>query len=407
MEILHLSDLHVTEADQTYQTCWGHAASALVDRKFDFIIVSGDLTQRAAAAEYTQLEQFVVQSLLPRLKVKDRARVVLVPGNHDVQWLDGKDDIVEPFRLASISTPSDVDSLKTSLETLKWTPNESDLRLSVGAYGHMEILKLKPVGEYVARFKNVHESLGRFYGSVLRDGNDHRPFDLLDPTGSGDWSAHIFREEGVAFFGFSSCSRNDKYWHGAHIKQTTIDEARRYAETRANNLLRVAVWHHGLSSDLGRPDHLTLKDIAGLSDAGFQVGFHGHIHDATFDVMKLLNEQLALVSTGSLGAGKKEREDTVGRQFTVASLFPTRLSVEVFESNKDGQYRINSERYRRVSIPARPVSKDATRNPRSTVAEHHSRTWTITPDGHAFQGNCVALPTEKPGVMALAFGRSR
>jgi len=61
MYILHLSDLHVTEPGQTLDDVWMHPAQALStihSTPFDYIVVSGDLTQRATVAEYDELGAF-------------------------------------------------------------------------------------------------------------------------------------------------------------------------------------------------------------------------------------------------------------------------------------------------------------------------------------------------------------
>ena len=50
----------------------------------DLIIVSGDLTQRADGKEFTLALRFL-EGLLP-LVDNDRRRVLIVPGNHDLNW---------------------------------------------------------------------------------------------------------------------------------------------------------------------------------------------------------------------------------------------------------------------------------------------------------------------------------
>lgn len=86
MLILHVSDLHITAHGETLETVWNGPKPVLPDGRFDFVIVSGDLSQRASEAEYRDLVDFARDHLVRLLKVKQRERVIFVPGNHDVNW---------------------------------------------------------------------------------------------------------------------------------------------------------------------------------------------------------------------------------------------------------------------------------------------------------------------------------
>ncbi|MEP6565079.1 MAG: metallophosphoesterase [Mesorhizobium sp.] len=70
--IVHLSDLHFGTADSQIVEAVGAEVRAI---KPDLLVVSGDLTQRARKAEFSQARAFL-DSL--------RAPKIVVPGNHDV-----------------------------------------------------------------------------------------------------------------------------------------------------------------------------------------------------------------------------------------------------------------------------------------------------------------------------------
>src|SRR5690242_2364855 len=128
MYILHLSDLHVTEPGQSLDDVWMHPAQALTTlhpNPFDFVVVSGDLTQRASPAEYDELLAFAETRLIPLVQNKDRARIVFVPGNHDVDWAA---DIGEPVRLTGLRTAHDFDLIEQEMQRLKRSPDLSELR---------------------------------------------------------------------------------------------------------------------------------------------------------------------------------------------------------------------------------------------------------------------------------------
>lgn len=97
MDVLHLFDLHLS-SDSTFtnlQELWSGPAGALGrDRRFDFIVISGDLTHAAGEDEYGALTHFLQEDLVEkRLKLPERRRIILVPGNHDVLW---NADVLEP-----------------------------------------------------------------------------------------------------------------------------------------------------------------------------------------------------------------------------------------------------------------------------------------------------------------------
>jgi len=58
VKILHLSDLHVTHDGRELNQLWGRAGLVMAGQRFDFVVISGDLTQRAAATEYAKLKRF-------------------------------------------------------------------------------------------------------------------------------------------------------------------------------------------------------------------------------------------------------------------------------------------------------------------------------------------------------------
>jgi len=377
MYILHLSDLHVTEPGQTLDDVWMHPAQALSSlhpAPFDFIVVSGDLTQRGTVAEYDELKAFADARLLPIVASNDRARVVFVPGNHDVDW---SAEIGEPVRLTSLRSAHDFDLIEQEMQRLKRSPDLSELRIDVGRYGHLDLVKLRPGAEYNRRFSNLQRFLDSFYGDSL-DGRG-RVFDLLDPNEREHWSAHVFPSEKVAFFGFNSCHRNDRYWTGAAISTRAVSAARDFANGLDRDTLRVAVWHHGFTSERGRPDYLTLQDVGTLYAAGFRIGFHGHTHQESSKLVELFKSRFVIISTGSLGAAAHERPGAVGNQFSVVRLSPSTVSVEVYERDGEaGEYALEPKR-KYFEVNWEPVAQAE----RFVKAREHSRIWTVGDDGIA------------------------
>lgn len=375
MYILHLSDLHVTEPGQSLDDVWMHPAQALSSlhpTPFDFVVVSGDLTQRASVAEYDELGAFAEKRLLELVADHDRTRVVFVPGNHDVDW---SADIGEPVRLASLRSSQEFEQLEEHMQRLKRSPDLSDLRIDVGRFGHLDLIKLRSGADYNRRFANMQRFLDRFYADSLKPLG--RPFGLTDANEREHWSAHVFPKEKVAFFGFSSCHRNDRYWPGAGVSTRAVSAARDFANGLDRDTLRVAVWHHGFTSERGRPDYLTLQDVGTLYAAGFRIGFHGHTHQESSKLVELFKNRFVIISTGSLGAATHERPGAVGNQFSIVRLSPSTVSVEVYERGGEaGEYTLEPKR-KYFEVNWEPVAKDE----RFVKAREHSRIWNVGDDG--------------------------
>ncbi|HET9626957.1 MAG TPA: metallophosphoesterase [Kofleriaceae bacterium] len=377
MKILHLSDLHVTHDGKELNQLWGRARHAMAGQRFDFVVISGDLTQRAAAAEYGKLKRFLEQEIEP-LVLGDRAtaktRIVIVPGNHDVDW---SADVFDTLALADARP----DHAQQWFADGQWRPDTQPYRLKTGALGHTSAFAIR--GErYHERFAAVQAFLTDYYAGQLQA--PHRPFALVDPraTGSGDWQAHVFPDAHVALIGFNSCFRNDRYWHGGQIHEDAITEARDHIDAidRSRSFLRIGVWHHGLESHRARPDRLTFENLTALVTSGIKVGFHGHVHKSHAQLHRFITDDFALVSTGTLGAAADDRPDAVANQFSIVDLHRNRLRVDVYESEGLGMYSARDDRRRFMYFDLDVEHPLDASKPLRSWASHVHRKVTLDPE---------------------------
>jgi len=375
VDVLHLTDLHVTEPGETLETLWPR--EMLEGRQFDAIIVSGDLTQRADLQEYEELLQFSEKYLIPLLRPEKReaGRVVFTPGNHDVSWA-AEVGVLENLGLALSSGQRQArQRLIDDFEAYKRNPAGSSLRIEFSTPGRFSLYRVEPDSAlYRERFRNCQRFLNRFYAQPGL--KRFKAFNLLHV--GDDWSAHLFEEEQVAIFGFNSCHGNDRRWPVARIDHRAIANAATFRQEKCQNYLAVAVWHHGFTAEHGRPDFLSLADLGRLQDAGFRVGFHGHVHASAVWMLKHLRDDFALVATGSLGAGSADRPDPVGQQFSVVQLYPSRITVDVFERNQPmgKQYQLNERASRRLYLGGPGAGEE-----RGNRIAEHERTWTVRESG--------------------------
>jgi 3',5'-cyclic AMP phosphodiesterase CpdA len=377
VKILHLSDLHVTHDGRELNQLWGRARPAVAGQRFDFVVVSGDLTQRAAPSEYAKLKRFLEAEIEP-LVIGDRAavksRVVIVPGNHDVDW---NAEVFDTLALANARS----DLAEQWFSDGQWRPATQPYRIKTGMFGHTSAFEIR-AERYHERFVAVQSFLTDYYAGQLV--YPHRPFALLDArgTGTGDWQAHVFPDLHVALLGFNSCYRNDRYWHGAQIHEDAITEARDHIDQldHSRSFLRIGVWHHGLESHRNRPDRLTFENLTALVTSGIKVGFHGHVHKSHAQLHRFITDDFALVSTGTLGSASDDRPDAVANQFSIVDLHRNRLRVEVYESEGLGAYTAREDRRRFMYFDLDVERPHDASKPVRSWASHVLRRVTLDPE---------------------------
>lgn len=91
--LLHLSDIHRTPDEPVTNANILDALRADLKRhreeglsKPDFLIITGDITQSAQEEEYDDAFELIT-SLTAELSIPSIEHVVLVPGNHDINWI--------------------------------------------------------------------------------------------------------------------------------------------------------------------------------------------------------------------------------------------------------------------------------------------------------------------------------
>ncbi|HEY5218774.1 MAG TPA: metallophosphoesterase [Gemmatimonadaceae bacterium] len=77
LTLLHCSDLHFGHPAVPEQ--YEALEALVVERRYDVVAISGDLSQRSRAGEFQRARVFVQNA-------ERVSRVIVVPGNHDVAW---------------------------------------------------------------------------------------------------------------------------------------------------------------------------------------------------------------------------------------------------------------------------------------------------------------------------------
>lgn len=271
--LLHLSDIQLqgsTEFESLLRGLLGDLRNlrAGFGLKPQVMIVSGDLAQRGLVSEFRLVKQFL-SSIASELQLP-KDNIVIVPGNHDINWRDCK-------------------------EEFKRNP--------------------APSIPYNPKWRKFAAFFSGFYGAKSK-----RQFTLEQP-----WTLFEIDSLKMVFAGINST------WHESHLKEHHygfigdkqidwfINELEHYRE---KSWFRVGVLHHNI--DIADPsDDSFLKDYEAFK-ARFgkmlHLVLHGHTHQGAAN-----NEfqGIPILSTGSPVVDKDARPEEVPKQYQVIQIWPT------------------------------------------------------------------------------------
>lgn len=301
IRILHLSDLHIA-ANCDPDVLLNPLLTDLRDRheglsleKVDFVILSGDITNRASPAEFEKAQD-VVSGLARHLSLS-AGRLLIVPGNHDLDWECKVYDFkkkrhVDPKALVAGSFVAQGD-------------------------GYL----IRDEAQYPQRFRNFSH---HFYHPLLLS---EYP---LEPTAQG--LAMLFAHERLQFFLFnSSWEIDEEYRDRAGLCPGAVSRAldagnRQLREARDRGELgpddevsRFAIFHHPVTGNDKIQDAAFLEQFR-RND--IRAVFHGHVHEERTAIEGHLSpfRHLHVVGAGSFGAPGSHRPESVPRLYNLITI---------------------------------------------------------------------------------------
>jgi hypothetical protein len=276
--LLHLSDLHFTaETPVRARLQWLLDDLRLGDgwgrppiERLDYLVVSGDFTDKGGAAGFEKAYKFV--SGLASEFGLSAERCVFVPGNHDVTQVQDAYD----WRMKA-----------EGLKDGEWVQQGN-------------IVLARNAEKYPLRLKPFSDTLF------------HKFFQKPYPTAYADQGLVIpFWETGIQFLGLNSCWEIDQFFprrsgvYPEAVAQTLRVAQKQEAEARETGdlkgpLLRIAVWHHAVAG----PDQIKDTEfLRHLQNHGVRIGLHGDVHELRRDLVGYWHpKKLYVVGCGSFGA---------------------------------------------------------------------------------------------------------
>ena len=215
--LMHISDLHRSSGEPVSNAELVAALERDLDRQLsespaiappDALIVSGDLvrgvplnhpdSRHTISTQYRQAEEFLAE-LADVLFEGDRSRVVICPGNHDVDWCQARASME---RVPEDEIPSDVfEALSAPDSQLRWDWDECAL------------YRIVDMAVYGSRMDGYWEFVNQFYtgADVLRLPS-HNDEPLL---------VELF-DRRVLVAALNSCSSNDCFRRRAEINPEAL-----------------------------------------------------------------------------------------------------------------------------------------------------------------------------------------
>lgn len=329
--ILHISDLH---RDASHPL----SNSALIDsldrdreryqsqyatlETVDLILVSGDIVLGVAATtqdagtqlelQYQEAESFL-SALADIFVAGNRDRVVIVPGNHDVNFYEVTASLKEITFVGDNAAAVGVIAEHVN----RLNAPDSMLRWSWKTLSFSEVVDKE---RYLRRFQAFADFYQSFYGgsreySVQPD----RQYDLFD-----------YPDLGITIVGLNSCYNNDPLNRVASIHPDCIAAAaRELRDGRYRGRLRIALWHHSTNGPPGQIDHLDPDFLQVLADCGISLGLHGHQHrPQLIDERYQFGEdrKITVISAGTLCGGPGALPTGHSRSYNLIEVDLTNLS---------------------------------------------------------------------------------
>jgi small GTP-binding protein len=300
IRILHLSDLHFGAEDnlavrlQPLLSDLRDRAGGLGIETLDYLVISGDLTNRGAHKEFAQVYGFLYE-LLEKMKLTFE-RTIIVPGNHDLSW---DEEVYEWMQ-------------ERKVDSGKLQPG-SFVKEGKGYLVRDDAL-------YPKRFTNF----ARF----------HHEFKQLEyPLKPEEQSLSLlFEEPRLQFLALNSAWKIDEFHSGrsainekalakglleADNQITAAREAKHLKEDA--EVLRIAVWHHPVT---GNEKIIDDDFLERLRKAEFKLCLHGHVHEDRADIIGHLHptRQLNVVGAGSFGAVANHRPPSTPRLYNLIEI---------------------------------------------------------------------------------------
>lgn len=238
----------------------------------DLIVLTGDLAEYGKRSEFEQVQRFA-QTLAGLLELPPR-RVVLVPGNHDINW-----------------------------------------KASESYFSAREADEVEPVFPYFPKLRHYADFFARFY-----EGETTIRFTEEEP-----WSFFEYPELKVVVAGLNSAmaeSHRGEDHYGFIGEQQLRDFAAKLRPYKEQGFLRIGAVHHDVLHPENPKAAQDLKDLKRILGPYLNVVLHGHIHE---EQLGWFDNTVPSLGIGSAGVKAAARPPEVPNQYQIVRVEQDRV----------------------------------------------------------------------------------
>jgi predicted MPP superfamily phosphohydrolase len=299
--ILHLSDLHFDKEDdpivrlQPLVRDLKDGVDGFGFNELDYLVLSGDLTDRASAEEFDRAYDFV-SALISQFNLSAQ-RCVIVPGNHDLNW--------------------DVD-------VYDWQQDRKVDVKDLKEGNHVKQGKLYGIRDDL-RYNKRFENFGKFYHELTQQEYLLKPDSQSIPM--------LFDSTRIQFLAINSAWEIDEYFqnrsgvnpsalaNGLLRANTQVEKAK--AEGRIDkddSVLRIAVWHHPATGNEKIAQDAFLDQ---LRQEDFKLCLHGHVHEDRADIIGYWHptRKIHIAGAGTFGATATKRPESIPKLYNLIEVW--------------------------------------------------------------------------------------
>ncbi|NOJ81179.1 metallophosphoesterase family protein [Myxococcus xanthus] len=291
IKILHISDLHRTSDEKVSNPEVLNdlltAIRTFNDGPFDLIVLSGDVTQEATEDEFKEAEQFL-DDLAIKLMKGVRERIIVVPGNHDINW---KASSAGNFKLIRGNVP-----------------NDGRQRPGLVVVPNGYILPTEEAAQQA--ISNFRDSYHRFYKKIYPSTAQER-FQFIEP-----------KDLPIGILALDTIIGMHHFSDTPHVDRTALIDGLQRAQS--TNKRFIAVGHHGPIRLRNQHDGVEGWCLERLLDGQAAMYLHGHVHETQISHFSRDGiVGIPCIGVGSLVAGPRQRPESTARQYHVIQ-FPLR-----------------------------------------------------------------------------------
>ena len=322
ISILHLSDLHRDVLEEA------HNDSLLYSLERDFelfptstpqisipniCVISGDLifgsnkkgndAYSDIKKQYGQTKNFLIE-LANRFFDKDRNKIIITPGNHDVCREIIKDCIEKIKRPRSRKKIKELKKqLNVSSSGIKWS------------WDDLCFYKISNQEKYNQKFSLFADMYEEFYEGARRYS--------LEPA--EQWDIFDFPDLSISVGTLNSCFNNDQFRLAGEIHPGALSKlCKEMKAPKRKGWVLAATWHHNTTRQPFREDHLPSFFLQTLIESDIGLGMHGHQHSPDcFDEQHRYGPEkrkITIISASTLCAGSHSLRGGIPQSYNVIEI---------------------------------------------------------------------------------------